>query len=61
MKILAFIHECNSIKMIIYWERGENIDDLFQIGCVLLIKAIDNFNMTQDVQFSTYGVSMIMC
>ena len=34
--------------------RGENMDDLFQIGCVGLIKAIDNFDITQDVQFSTY-------
>lgn len=34
--------------------RGENADDLFQIGCVGLIKAIDNFDITQDVQFSTY-------
>ena len=40
--------------------RGENIDDLFQIGCVGLIKAIDNFDITQDVQFSTYGVPMII-
>ena len=34
--------------------RGENMDDLFQIGCVGLIKAIDNFDISQDVQFSTY-------
>ena len=34
--------------------RGENPDDLFQIGCIGLIKAIDNFDITQDVQFSTY-------
>ena len=40
--------------------RGENVDDLFQIGCVGLIKAIDNFDITQDVQFSTYGVPMII-
>ena len=40
--------------------RGENMDDLFQIGCVGLIKAIDNFDITQDVQFSTYGVPMIV-
>ena len=40
--------------------RGENMDDLFQIGCVGLIKAIDNFDITQDVQFSTYGVPMII-
>ena len=40
--------------------RGENPDDLFQIGCVGLIKAIDNFDIKQDVQFSTYGVPMII-
>lgn len=34
--------------------RGENPDDLFQVGCVGLIKAIDNFDIKQDVQFSTY-------
>ena len=39
--------------------RGENMDDLFQVGCIGLIKAIDNFDMTQDVRFSTYGVPMI--
>ena len=37
--------------------RGENADDLFQIGCVGLIKAIDNFDTNQDVQFSTYRSS----
>ncbi len=36
--------------------RGENADDLFQVGCVGLIKAIDNFDITQPVRFSTYGV-----
>ena len=41
--------------------RGENPDDLFQIGCVGLIKAIDNFDPNLNVQFSTYGVPMIMC
>ena len=40
--------------------RGENMDDLFQIGCVGLIKAIDNFDITQPVQFSTYAVPMII-
>ena len=40
--------------------RGENPDDLFQIGCIGLIKAIDNFDINQDVQFSTYGVPMII-
>ena len=38
--------------------RGENADDLFQVGCVGLIKAIDNFDVTQNVRFSTYGVPM---
>ncbi|MBO7217363.1 MAG: RNA polymerase sporulation sigma factor SigG [Clostridia bacterium] len=40
--------------------RGENPDDLFQIGCIGLIKAIDNFDMTQNVKFSTYAVPMII-
>ena len=40
--------------------RGENIDDLFQVGCIGLIKAIDNFDAeAHDVRFSTYGVPMI--
>ena len=43
-----------------FYNRGENIDDLFQIGCVGLIKAIDNFDLTQNVQFSTYAVPMII-
>lgn len=40
--------------------RGENLDDLFQIGCVGLIKSIDNFDLSQNVQFSTYAVPMII-
>lgn len=40
--------------------RGESADDLFQVGCVGLIKAIDNFDLTQGVQFSTYAVPMII-
>ena len=40
--------------------RGENVDDLFQVGCIGLIKAIDNFNIDMDVRFSTYGVPMIV-
>ena len=40
--------------------RGENADDLFQVGCVGLLKAIDNFDITQNVRFSTYGVPMII-
>lgn len=39
--------------------RGENPDDLFQVGCIGLIKAIDNFNTELDVRFSTYAVPMI--
>lgn len=40
--------------------RGENVDDLFQVGCIGLIKAIDNFDAeAHDVRFSTYGVPMI--
>lgn len=39
--------------------RGESADDLFQVGCVGLIKAIDNFDLNQNVQFSTYAVPMI--
>lgn len=40
--------------------RGEQIDDLFQVGCVGLIKAIDNFDLSHNVQFSTYAVPMII-
>ncbi len=40
--------------------RNENADDLFQIGCIGLIKAIDNFDPSLNVQFSTYGVPMII-
>ncbi|OWZ84139.1 RNA polymerase sporulation sigma factor SigG [Natranaerobius trueperi] len=40
--------------------RGEYVDDLFQVGCVGLIKAIDNFDLSQNVKFSTYAVPMII-
>lgn len=43
-----------------FTNRGENPDDLFQVGVIGLIKAIDNFNPTLDVRFSTYGVPMII-
>ena len=43
-----------------FYGRGENADDLFQVGCVGLIKAIDNFDLSQNVQFSTYAVPMII-
>ncbi|MBB6630580.1 RNA polymerase sporulation sigma factor SigG [Clostridium algidicarnis] len=40
--------------------RGENADDLFQVGCIGLMKAIDNFDLSQNVRFSTYAVPMII-
>lgn len=40
--------------------RGENLDDLFQVGCIGLMKSIDNFDITQNVRFSTYAVPMII-
>ena len=43
-----------------FTNRGENLDDLFQVGVIGLIKAIDNFDITLDVRFSTYGVPMII-
>ena len=43
-----------------FFRKGENADDLFQVGCVGLIKAIDNFELEQNVQFSTYAVPMII-
>lgn len=43
-----------------FGNRGENMDDLFQVGCIGLIKAMDNFDITQNVQFSTYAVPMII-
>lgn len=39
-----------------FLNRGENLDDLFQVGCIGLIKAIDNFDTSHDVKFSTYAV-----
>ena len=50
--VLSIIKRFNS--------SGENVDDLFQIGCIGLMKAIDNFDSTLNVQFSTYAVPMIM-
>jgi len=43
-----------------FTNRGENVDDLFQVGCIGLIKAIDNFDLSQNVKFSTYAVPMII-
>ena len=50
--VLSVIHRFSN--------RGENPDDLFQVGCIGLMKAIDNFDVNQGVQFSTYGVPMII-
>lgn len=41
-----------------FGSRGESVDDLFQVGCIGLIKAIDNFNCDLNVRFSTYAVPM---
>lgn len=43
-----------------FTNRGEYVDDLFQVGCIGLIKAIDNFDLSQNVKFSTYAVPMII-
>lgn len=43
-----------------FHSRGENMDDLFQVGCIGFIKAMDNFDLGQNVQFSTYAVPMII-
>lgn len=49
--VLSIIHRFSN--------KNEDIDDLFQIGCIGLMKAIDNFDITQEVKFSTYAVPMI--
>ncbi len=43
-----------------FGNRGENADDLFQVGCIGLMKALDNFDVSQNVRFSTYAVPMII-
>ncbi len=43
-----------------FYNRGENADDLFQVGCIGLIKSIDNFDLSQNVRFCTYAVPMII-
>lgn len=43
-----------------FTNRGENLDDLFQVGCIGLIKAIDHFDLSHSVRFSTYAVPMIL-
>ena len=56
---------CGNLRLVLaviqrFSGRGENVDDLFQVGCIGLMKAIDNFDISQNVRFSTYGVPMIM-
>ena len=53
---------CGNLRLVLsiiqrFGGRKESADDLFQVGCIGLIKAIDNFDITQDVQFSTYRSS----
>lgn len=55
---------CGNLRLVLsviqrFLNRGENLDDLFQIGCIGLMKAIDHFDISQDVRFSTYAVPMI--
>ena len=56
---------CGNIRLVLsiiqrFTNRKENMDDLFQVGCIGLIKAVDNFNTELDVKFSTYAVPMII-
>ncbi|MDR1531040.1 MAG: RNA polymerase sporulation sigma factor SigG [Clostridiales bacterium] len=56
---------CGNLRLVLsiiqrFSNRGEYIDDIFQVGCIGLIKAIDNFDINQGVQFSTYAVPMII-
>lgn len=56
---------CGNLRLVLsvvkrFAGRGENPDDLFQIGCIGLIKSIDNFDINQNVRFSTYAVPMII-
>lgn len=56
---------CGNIRLVLsiiqrFTGRKENMDDLFQVGCIGLVKAVDNFNIDLDVKFSTYAVPMII-
>ena len=56
---------CGNLRLVLsiiqrFTGRGENLDDLFQVGCIGLVKAVDNFNIELDVKFSTYAVPMII-
>ena len=56
---------CGNLRLVLsiiqrFTNRRENMDDLFQVGCIGLVKAVDNFNIALDVKFSTYAVPMII-
>ena len=56
---------CGNLRLVLsiiqrFINRRENLDDLFQVGCIGLVKAVDNFNTELDVKFSTYAVPMII-
>lgn len=56
---------CGNLRLVLsiiqrFTGRRENLDDLFQVGCIGLIKAVDNFDLTKEVMFSTYAVPMII-
>ena len=56
---------CENLRLVLsviqrFGNRGEQMDDLFQVGCIGLIKAIDNFDLSHNVRFSTYAVPMII-
>ena len=56
---------CGNIRLVLsiiqrFTNRKENMDDLFQVGCIGLVKAVDNFNTELDVKFSTYAVPTII-
>ena len=56
---------CGNLRLVLsiiqrFTGRKENMDDLFQVGCIGLIKAVDHFNLDLDVKFSTYAVPMII-
>lgn len=56
---------CGNLRLVLsviqrFAGRGESMDDLFQVGCIGLVKAVDNFDVTKEVMFSTYAVPMIV-
>ena len=56
---------CGNLKLVLsiiqrFTGRSDNLDDIFQVGCIGLVKAVDNFNVELDVKFSTYAVPMII-